>query len=371
MSSSSTYGYVVLSTATSNVFPNSSKNDLLVYTSSNQSILVGQSNSSNYLRVSSNLVQVIGNLDFSGALTQNGTPFVSGGGFSGSSIQIAGPLECRSISINANSSNAVSSGGSGSSSSSSGPSNKLTVYTSSSNSNAFSGVSSNAAGTGVTLGLAASNTFFNVGAFGPTGSNITEVLRVTGTGFVGIGTTAPQYSLDVAGSVRYTTLVGSSDSRVKSNIQNVDEAWASSVIAALEPVTFSFNTSSTSSSTSTGFIAQDVATVFPSATRTSTDFVPLVGSATIDGTTMTCDLPLVPNDIFRTADGTVCTVEQVTSSNTFEISGATKTTGTLDIAEILVDDFKSIDFNAILAAAVASIKSLTKRVAVLEAASKL
>ena len=369
MSSSSTYGYVVLSTATSNVFPNSSKNDLLVYTSSNQSILVGQSNSSNYLRVSSNLVQVIGNLDFSGALTQNGTPFVSGGGggFSGSSIQIAGPLECRSISINANSSNAVSSGGS-----SSGPSNKLTVYTSSNNSNAFSGVSSNAAGTGVTLGLAASNTFFNVGAFGPTGSNITEVLRVTGTGFVGIGTTAPQYSLDVAGSVRYTTLVGSSDSRVKSNIQNVDEAWASSVIAALEPVTFSFNTSASASpSPSTGFIAQDVATVFPSATRTSTDFVPLVGSATIDGTTMTCDLPLVPNDIFRTADGTVCTVEQVTSSNTFEISGATKTTGTLDIAEILVDDFKSIDFNAILAAAVASIKSLTKRVAALEAASKL
>jgi hypothetical protein len=110
---------------------------------------------------------------------------------------------------------------------------------------------------------------------------------------------------------------------------------------------------------------------FASATRTSTDFVPLVGSATIDGTTMTCDLPLVPNDIFRTADGTVCTVEQVTSSNTFEISGATKTTGTLDIAEILVDDFKSIDFNAILAAAVASIKSLTKRVAALEAASKL
>lgn len=364
MSSSSTYGYVVLSTATSNVFPNSSKNDLLVYTSSNQSILVGQSNSSNYLRVSSNLVQVIGNLDFSGALTQNGTPFVSGGGgFSGSSLQISGPLECRSININANSSNAVSSGGG-----SSGPSNKLTVYTSSNNSNAFSGISSNAEGTGVTLGLAASNTFFNVGAFGPTGSNITEVLRVTGTGFVGIGTTAPQYSLDVAGSVRYTTLVGSSDSRVKSNIQNVDEAWASSVIAALEPVTFSFNTSS---STSTGFIAQDVATVFPSATRTSTDFVPLVGSATIDGTTMTCDLPLVPNDIFRTADGAVCTVEQVTSSNTFEISGATKTTGTLDITEILVDDFKSIDFNAILAAAVASIKSLTKRVAALEAASKL
>lgn len=382
---SSKFGHVVLANTSNAVFPNVSKNDLLIYTSSNQSILVGTSNSSNFLRVTSNLVQVVGNLDFSGALTNNGSPFVSGGGgVSGSNLAISGGLACGSINISAN---VVSSAIPVTAKASS-----LIIYSSSNNSNASTGINSNVDGTGLTVSLVASNTFMNIVYFNSNDSTTYEVMRITGKGNVGIGTNDPIYPLDIAGTARadsimYTSLQQVSDRRVKSNIHSIDEAWADTMIASLEPVTFQFNKSPTT--TNIGFIAQDVAAVCPLATRTTSDFVPFIGQATVSGTTMTCDLPFIPNDVFRTADGAVCTVHSVTSANTFEIDTTTIITSSssstssstsastsanpipIDITEILVGDFHSIDFNALLATAVASIKSLTKRVAVLEMESAM
>lgn len=364
----SPFGYVVLATASNAVFGNAQKNDLLVYTSTNQSVYLGASNSSNFLRVTSNLVQIVGNLDFSGALTNNGQPFVSGGGgganLSGSDLSVTGGIACGSLNISANvvgSSNPNIADG-------------LSVYTNSNLVGADTGISSNEAGTGISIDLASSNAYMNIVYYNSSNAAQTyEVLRVNGAGNMGIGTTSPQYTLDVAGgtinanTMLYRSLQQVSDKRVKNTFSNVDIAWAEGVVAELEPVTFYFNGSTVKN---VGFVAQDVESVCPIASRTVSDFVPLEGAGVLsEGGILKSDLPLVGGDVFKLGNGTVCTVESVLEDlQSFAIhADVALPLGNVDIESIKVDDFKAIDFNALVATLVACTKGLLKRVAALEA----
>lgn len=364
----SPFGYVVLATASNAVFGNAQKNDLLVYTSSNQSVYLGASNSTNFLRVTSNLVQIVGNLDFSGALTNNGQPFVSGGGggggsFTGSNLSVSGGIACGSLNISAN---VVGS-------SSPNIADGVSVYTNSNLAGANTGISSNEAGTGISIDLASSNAYMNIVYYNSSNAAQTyEVLRVNGAGNMGIGTTSPQYTLDVAGgtinanTMLYRSLQQVSDKRVKNTFSNVDIAWAEGVVANLEPVTFYFNGSTVQN---VGFVAQDVESVCPIASRTVSDFVPLEGAGVFsEGGILKSDLPLVGGDVFKLGDGTVCTVESVLEDlQSFAIhADVSLPVGNVDIESIKVDDFKAIDLNALVATLVACTKGLLKRVAALE-----
>lgn len=363
--SSSPFGYVVLASSANAGFSNSQRNDLLVYTSSNQSVFVGASNSSNYLWLGSNAVQVVGNLDFTGSLTKNGVPFVSGGGGigvgSGSDIAISGGLACGSINISANvvqppAAPVVA--------------ESVAVFVSATNTAASTGVGSNE-GNGLSLELASSNMYMNLVYFNSNTSDVYEVLRVTAEGYMGIGTMTPDYPLDVAGAARVETMLYQSaqqisDRRVKNEIVSVDSAWATQVVDGLLPVTFYFNNSTVKN---VGFIAQDVEAVCPDATRTVSNFVPMVGRAQIiSGSTISTDLPLVVGDVFKLSNGTICTVDGVLEDlRTFVISGTDLEGFEVEISHIRVDDFKAIDTNALLATLTACVKSLLKRVDVLEA----
>lgn len=81
--SASNFAAINMSSNVSSTFSNEVIDDLLIYTSSNQSILIGPStttNSNAALRIGlsngSNLVNVTGNINLTGSLLQNGSPYI-------------------------------------------------------------------------------------------------------------------------------------------------------------------------------------------------------------------------------------------------------------------------------------------------------
>ncbi|HET7085143.1 MAG TPA: tail fiber domain-containing protein [Rhizomicrobium sp.] len=110
------------------------------------------------------------------------------------------------------------------------------------------------------------------------GGTDAEQMRITATGNVGIGTTAPGYLLYVNGSAAgpsgFQTV---SDARLKKNIAPLNGGLA--LISELQPVRFDFRSESERevgkelklpANRQIGFIAQDVAKILPEATTTST-----------------------------------------------------------------------------------------------------
>lgn len=95
-------GHFVLAATSNYLLRGALSNDLVIATgNSNQSIVFGSSNGSNmYFKISSNgyvgvgksnpgyTLDILGNVNFVGALTSNGVPFVSGGGFSNNSSNL-------------------------------------------------------------------------------------------------------------------------------------------------------------------------------------------------------------------------------------------------------------------------------------------
>lgn len=91
---------------------------------------------------------------------------------------------------------------------------------------------------------------------------LTEQMVINKYGYVGIGTTSPGYTLDVAGDIGYSgTITDYSDIRLKENITELRTALDK--INSMKPVSFQMKNDS-SSKTQLGFIAQDVQEFFPS-----------------------------------------------------------------------------------------------------------
>jgi len=86
----------------------------------------------------------------------------------------------------------------------------------------------------------------------------TEIMRISSNNNVGIGTTSPAYKLDVAGKVRATEFLYSSDRRLKNNIKTIQNPL--NKILNLRGVTFNWNDGG---EPSIGLIAQEVEKVFP------------------------------------------------------------------------------------------------------------
>ena len=141
-------------------------------------------------------------------------------------------------------------------------------------------------------------------------SSLSDAMRITHTGYVGIGTGSPNYPLSVIGSV-YTgydpnffmngpgvvdpgyqvgyfsayfsnaiqaaEIWGNSDIRLKTNIQDISDPNSLTILRQLQPKTFSFidqTRSDGSLPVTYGFIAQEVETVLPDAVTRSQDFIP-------------------------------------------------------------------------------------------------
>ena len=75
--------------------------------------------------------------------------------------------------------------------------------------------------------------------------------------YVGIGTTNPQYRLDVNGNVNATTYNSSSDYRIKENVTQLDSKF---IVDKLNPVTY-FNTKSEKQDI--GLIAHELQEIYP------------------------------------------------------------------------------------------------------------
>ena len=109
------------------------------------------------------------------------------------------------------------------------------------------------------------------------------------TGNVGIGTTNPQFKLDIIGDLNITgnykrnaidiTVAGSavtfSDSRIKTNIIDINDDMALQQVLTIEPKTYNYiDKEERGFDTVYGFIAQQIQEVIPHAVKLETQFIP-------------------------------------------------------------------------------------------------
>lgn len=99
----------------------------------------------------------------------------------------------------------------------------------------------------------------------------TERFRVNSSGNIGIGTTTPSVSLQVAGDIIANSIAGSSDARFKSNINPIENSLQK--VQQLRGVTFDWKTEefperAFSDNRALGFIAQEVEKVLPEVVQT-------------------------------------------------------------------------------------------------------
>ena len=93
--------------------------------------------------------------------------------------------------------------------------------------------------------------------------NTTERLRITQTGYVGIGTTTPSEMLEVSGSVKATAYLYTSDERLKKEIITLPDALEKAL--KLRGVNFVWKNNNEKT---IGFIAQEVEAVYPELVKT-------------------------------------------------------------------------------------------------------
>lgn len=102
-------------------------------------------------------------------------------------------------------------------------------------------------------------------------TNNAERFRINAAGYVGIGTSSPSVSLQVAGDIIANSIAGSSDNRFKTNILAIENPLQK--VLKLRGVTFDWKTKEFpnrifSKNRSLGFIAQEVEQVLPEVVQT-------------------------------------------------------------------------------------------------------
>jgi len=151
---------------------------------------------------------------------------------------------------------------------------------------------------------------------------------------IGVKNPSPSCEIDVTGTIKATTVVNSSDIRVKKDITPF--SLSSSAIASLNPVTFSYIDDP--SKTRLGFIAQEVESVFPMAVETMPGFVPAG------------ETDVVVGDVVKLDSGKVVTVRGIAPLVLEPAeSGA--------IVQKQVPDFKSINYASLITCVIAALKA--------------
>ena len=104
---------------------------------------------------------------------------------------------------------------------------------------------------------------------GVSGSNNNIIIYPNGTGKVGIGTTSPSVTLEVAGDIKYSGLLtDTSDRRLKDNIAPLGPQLGK--ITSLQPVSFTMKEDK-KHRTELGLIAQDTESIYPDLVFTAPD----------------------------------------------------------------------------------------------------
>jgi len=203
-------------------------------------------------------------------------------------------------------------------------------------SNNYNCLSTETGGSGLyNYALFQNNSFTGVNSDGYIVFNIknSEKMRVAANGYVGIGTSTARCPLEIAGKPLtgtsggkyfsvYSVLsnwnggnlatsvyaegcfltsdafVTSSDSRIKTNIVDIEDDTALTLFRRLQPKTYQFKDVVQKGSTSVyGFIAQDVKTVLPHAVKVTTNYVPNIYELSqVTGDLLTLDATLLEYD---------------------------------------------------------------------------
>lgn len=173
-----------------------------------------------------------------------------------------------------------------------------------------------------------------------------NTLKVTGNvlvsngGYIGVNNSTPSCEIDVLGTIKATTVINSSDARIKTNVQPF--VASRTLLDQLSPVTYSF-IDDPSNKTHLGLIAQEVENVFPLAVETLSEFVP----ATEDS--------LIIGDEVKFASGEIAIVETLVPTITYNPAPAPDSPPI--VTHKKVHDFKAINYGALVTALIASFKA--------------
>ena len=202
----------------------------------------------------------------------------------------------------------------------------------------------------------------------------TERMRITAAGKVGIGTTNPTSKLHVNGTCTATTFNATSDIRVKTNIETIEPNEALKQINKLEPKTYKFYDSE---ETHCGLVAQDAEKIIPEAVNSNgTKMIPSIGETCKlinDGKTIVLDTKTTTDMVvtklefddlsgnkqsvgIESFEGDKC----IHLKSSIEEHAVKSSNGlTVFIHGHEVNDFRSINYNTIVATSIAATKALT------------
>jgi hypothetical protein len=163
-------------------------------------------------------------------------------------------------------------------------------------------------------------------------------------------------SLQAVGAIICSTYVCTSDKRIKKNFKPIENI--STVINSLNPIQYDFIKTD---KTTTGFIAQEVAEIYPSATSMTKDFIPnIMEKATINGNIITFPnskdiilsvgnaIKMCKKDDYNNGDGIIIT--GIIDNNNFTIldeDAKLFTDGYVYLYGLAVADFMNVDYNEI------------------------
>jgi hypothetical protein len=240
-----------------------------------------------------------------------------------------------------------------------------------------------------------------------TGTSTTNLFVMTPNGYVGIGNTNPQFPLYIgtsanAGSFNanywnvnslgnnftgtwpvsikaeqyiWATVgfIAASDSRIKTNIQDIDNEIALHQLRQFKPKTYEYiDKVQKGNNTVNGFIAQEVSEVLPYAVSKQKEIIPSIYAiaSIIDGV-LTLEKPhdLSVGDkvklIKQEGGELISTVKEVINATSFTIQDTIED-GRVFVYGKEVSDFQTLDKDAIFTIGVAAVQELDRKVVALE-----
>ena len=189
---------------------------------------------------------------------------------------------------------------------------------------------------------------------------------------MGVGVINPSYKIHTSGQVGATGFVTTSDERLKSNIQNVDDQSALNIVRLLQPKTYEYiDKVNNKNDTVYGFIAQDVSQILPYSVDTISNFIPnLYTNIIIGDNVVYCidrDIDFIikePNSviyikIYKSNHEIICRVANIINNRTFTIIEQLEDGHYLLYGQ-MVDDFHTLKKDAIFTVSVAALQEIDK-----------